>query len=86
MNYEKCTICGNPLDRVTQQASQTGGVLKEGWAHEVCHLRHIARSRLDRIEELTDRVEELEHLLWDRDRPQGRGLVQRALMWLLWKC
>lgn len=93
MNYARCTVCGNPIDTVTQQISRTGGSLPEGVAHEVCHLRYIAGVRLSKIEELTEknlqlteRNEEMAELLFNRDYPPGRGLVRRALHWLLWKC
>jgi hypothetical protein len=100
MNYEACTICGNPVDPTRHQTSRTGGNVKEGLAHEVCHLRHIANVRLDKIEELRDKVQELEDELWARDNPYkrhpwvtdvephkpARGLIGRALYWLLWEC
>ena len=67
--------------------------MPEGLAHEVCHLRHVNRVRLDKIEELmeknlqlNERNEEMAELLFNRDYPPGRGLVQRVLHWLLWKC
>jgi len=81
MGMVACTICGNPVDTVSQPTSRTGGKLKEGIAHEVCHLRHIASVRLERCEELQERVQELQDILWEKDHPQG--LVQRVLRWLL---
>ena len=57
---EKCTLCGRPVDPIKDLTSRTGGALKDGIAHEVCHLRHIASVRLDREEELRERVRELE--------------------------
>lgn len=88
MKYEACTLCGNPVDTVSSIAVRTGGNLKEGWAHEVCQLRHVASVRLNIIEGLRNQVQQLEDELnghYER-RHWPRGLVGRAWHWLLWEC
>jgi hypothetical protein len=75
---DKCTICGNPVDKIIQQVSRTGGVLKEGLAHEVCHLRHIARVRMDKMEELDTKCRDLED---DNQMLETENRLLREQIW-----
>jgi len=60
---------------------------------EVCYWRWVASDRLEKIDILQDRIEQLEDelracesMLEGRANDQKRGLIRRALHWLLWEC
>jgi|SRR5579871_2212200 len=97
---EKCHFCGCPIDLTRGVSVPVRFNDQDGKAHEVCHLRHIANVRLDKIAELQATVQTLEDELWARDNPYekhpwrtdvppykpAKGLVGRLFRWLLWEC
>ena len=76
-----CTICNQCLGVWLADEEETGGSLPKGFAHSACFWKRIAAIRLDREEQLRERIEELEELLRDRDRSLWDRAWRRFVDW-----